>query len=334
MISEFSELPQSADGDAQARSWVVRLKSGEATQQNLDALADWRLQENNEQSFRRAVRLWDDLGTALIGAPVPAGQLALAGNAANGSAVSRAQPQAGVSRRWVLGGMGGLAATVSAALFIGGTPVPAGARVFETSKGERQRFQLEPQVSVELNTSSRLLYWPDARSPRIVLDHGEAVVSASCEGDRSLLAQSGAIDVRAKVARFLIHSNGDAVRVACLAGALTIRSGGQDFPLTGGMEADFAGDVRLPQSVEVSESELAWQRDILQFTNRPLGEVVDELNRYRPGQVYVMGDALANVRITGIIHLDRADLAVDHIARSLEMTVTRLPGGIVILRAS
>jgi len=325
MISEFSDLPQSADGDAQARNWLVRLKSGEATQQHLDALADWRSTEHNEQSFRRAVRLWDDLGPALIGARVPAVQTA---------AGTIWRPQPAVSRRWVLGGMSGMAAAASVALFIGGTPVPAGARVIETRKGERRNFQLEPQVSVELNTDSRLFYWADAVSPRIVLDRGEAVVSAACEGDRSLLAQVGAVDVRAQAARFLIRSDGDAARVACLDGALTIRSGGQDFPLTGGMEADFEGAALVPQPAEVSESELAWQRDILQFTNRPLGEVVEELNRYRPGQVYVLGDALANVRITGIIHLDRADLAVDHIARSLEMTVTRLPGDIVILRAS
>jgi len=325
MISEFSDLPQSADGDAQARNWLVCLKSGEATQRHLDALADWRSTESNEQSFRRAVRLWDDLGPALVGARVPTGLQAVSGPAI---------PQPGVSRRWVLGGMSGLAAAASVALFIGGTPVPAGARVIETRKGERRNFQLEPQVSVELNTDSRLFYWADAVSPRIVLDRGEAVVSAAFAGDRSLLAQVGVVDVRAQAARFLIRSDGDAARVACLDGALTIRTGGRDYRLSGGMEADFDGASLVPQPAEVSESELAWQRDILQFTNRPLGEVVDELNRYRPGQVYVMGDALANVRITGIIHLDRADLAVDHIARSLGMTVTRLPGDIVILRAS
>jgi len=332
MNSEFSELPQAADGDAQARSWVVRLKSGKATQQHLDALADWRSSENNEQSFRRAVRLWDDLGPALIGARVPAGQLAMAGAALSAPAASRPQPV--VSRRWVLGGMTGMAAAASVAVFIGGTPVPAGARVLETRKGERQRFQLEPQVSVELNTDSRLLYWADASSPRIVLDRGEAVVSAALEGNRSLLAEVGAIDVQAKAARFLVRSDGDAARVACLDGALTIRSGGQNYAMTGGMEADFQGSERLPQPVKITESELAWQRDILQFKDRPLGEVLDELNRYRPGHVYVMGEGRANVRISGIIHLDRADLAVDHIARSLAMNVTRLPGGIVILRGS
>ncbi len=321
-MSEGKEYSGWSDPDAQARGWLVRLKSGEATQQDLDMLAGWRSEsDENEESFKRALWLWNDLGAALTeagAAPVP-------GDVAT---INRA-----VSRRWVLGGAGGVAMTAVLALMVGGAPVPAGATVFETRKGERRRLQLEDQVRVDLNTESRLFYWADAVSPRVALDRGEAIFSASCDGDRYLLARMGAIEVRAQTAGFLLRNEGDMVRVACLEGSLTFRSGGKEYTLSGGMEADFDSDARQPDTTELAESQIAWQRDILQFKDRPAEEVIEELNRYRPGRVYLLGDR-SNVRITGVIHLSRADLAVDHIARSLGMSVVRLPGGIAILRAS
>ncbi|MGE4322803.1 MAG: FecR domain-containing protein [Sphingobium sp.] len=320
MASEEKEWRGGLDPDAQARGWIVRLKSGAATGRDLEGLADWRRESHgNEEAFRRAVRLWDDLGPVLAGGGAQAMPLAIA------------HKSGGVSRRWVLGGAGGLAASVALGLFAVGTPVPAGAQVFETRKGERQRLRLETQMSVDLNTNSRLFYWADNLSPRLMLDRGEAVVSAAFAGERALLVEARDIVLRARTARFLLRSDGDSVRVACLDGKVSIRADGRSHVLTGGMEAEFEGAIQQPDPPEASEHEVAWQRDLLQFTDRPAGEVIAELNRYRHGHVYLLGDR-ADVRITGVIHLQRADLAVEHIARSLGMKVTRLPGGIAILR--
>lgn len=319
MVSE--EFAGWSDPDAQARGWIARLKSGEATQHDLDMLADWRSEsEEHEQSFTRAVHLWNELGPALAGG--------------GGLPVRGAMQSTGpVSRRWVLGGAGGLAATAATVLFVGGTSAPAGAKVFETRKGERQRLQLEKQVSVDLNTDSRLFYWADSLLPRVTLDRGEAIVTAQCDGDRYLQAMIHEKQIVAQNARFLLRRDDDVAKIACLDGTLTIRSAGKDYPMTSGTEVDFRGDVVQPAKTAPSTGDLGWQRDLLQFKNRPVVEVIDELNRYRPGRVYLRGDR-SNVRISGVIHLKRADLAVDHIARSLGMKVTRLPGGIAILRDS
>src|SRR5687768_7406654 len=107
-----------------ARAWVARLKSGEATQSDVDTLLSWRAQnEANEGSFRQAVRLWEQLGPALAGGAAalpPAGQ--------------------GLSRRWFLGGGAAMAAVAAVALVPLAAPVPAGAREFRTGKGERRHL--------------------------------------------------------------------------------------------------------------------------------------------------------------------------------------------------
>lgn len=318
MTSERIELVNWSDPDVQARGWLVRLKSGEATQQDLDVLAHWRsASEENEQSFRRAVRLWDAVGPALGG---------------NIPVTAPARP--GMSRRWFLGGAGGLATTALVLMVVsGGTSAPAGARVFETRKGERRTLRLEDQVGVDLNTDSRLFYWADAASPRVALDRGEAIVTANCGAGRQLWATVGDKEVRAQTARFLLRLSDEGVKITCLDGEMAVRSGDETLTLSRGMNAQFQGGVVQADETPPGEAMLAWQRGLLQFENRPAAEVIEELNRYRPGHIYLTGDR-SNVRITGVIHLDRVDLAIDHIAKSLNMNVTRLPGGIAILRGT
>lgn len=309
-----TELGRWPDRDATARSWVARLKSGEATQRDVDMLLSWRGQNpENEGAFRQAVRLWEQLGPALVG-----------------SATLPVAAQ-GPSRRWVLGGGVAMAAVAGFALVPLIAPVPAGAREYRTGKGERRHVRLEPEVSAELNTDSRLLFWADAASPRVELSKGEALISAACDPGRQLIATAKDIEVRAKVARFSMRSDGELMRIACLEGRIEVASPDGRKLVEAGTSLDFqpGGAQATPQ--DVADSDDAWQRDMFLFKDRPAGEVIAELNRYRPGRVYLLGSR-NDVRISGVIHLQRADFAVDHIAKSLGMKVTRLPGGIAILR--
>lgn len=297
-----------------ARSWVVRLKSGEATQRDVDMLLSWRAQnEENEGAFRQAVRLWEQLGPALSGGAA----LPVAGE--------------GLSRRWFLGGGAAMAAIAAVAVVPLVAPVPAGAREYRTGKGERRSVRLEPEVSAELNTDSRLLFWADAASPRVELSQGEALISATCDPGRQLIATANDVEIRARVARFSMRSDGGLMRVACLEGRIEVVSSEGRTTVEAGASLDFrAGTVRQTPR-DVAETSTAWQRDMFLFKDRPAGEVIAELNRYRPGRVYLLGSR-NDARISGVIHLERADVAVDHIARSLDMKVTRLPGGVAILR--
>lgn len=302
------------DRDATARAWVARMKSGEATQSDVDGLLSWRAQNDaNEGSFRQAVRLWDQLGPALAGGAV--------------------LPAAGqdLSRRWFLGGGAAMAAVAAVALVPLAAPVPAGAREYRTGKGERRHVRLEPEVSAELNTDSRLLFWADTASPRVELSHGEALISAACDPGRQLIATAEDVEVRAQVARFSMRSDGGLLRVACIDGRIEVVSPKGRTTVDAGASLDFREGTVQPTPRDVAESGAAWQRDLFLFKDRPAGEVIAELNRYRPGRVYLLGSR-NDVRISGVIHLERADYAVDHIARSLGMKVTRLPGGIAVLR--
>ena len=163
------------------------------------------------------------------------------------------------------------------------------------------------------------------------LSQGEALISATCDPGRQLIATANDVEIRARVARFAMRSDGGLMRVACLEGRIEVVSSESRTTVEAGASLDFrAGTVRQTPR-DVAETSTAWQRDMFLFKDRPAGEVIAELNRYRPGRVYLLGSR-NDARISGVIHLERADVAVDHIARSLDMKVTRLPGGVAVLR--
>lgn len=332
---------------AHARAWIVRLHSGDVAQRDLKALANWRAESAaNEAAYQGELRMWHALGPALAGQSAAAASpkqlpemtrmprtIGAPDTASAPLVISAAQGgrPALASRRGFLGGA--LTATVAVALGVGllARPDEAGARVLETGRGETRRFALAPGLTITLNTDSRVVFWPATGAPRLKLDRGEAIIGVALTGETRLRAEATRCAVTAQRAKFLLRLDGDSTRVACLAGRISVRSDGRDIALSETRSVVLGGNEAGPVAAGVTETEGAWQRGLFVFDNRPAGEVVAELNRYRPGYVYLPHSRSA-VRISGVLSVDQPDLAVDHIARMLGAKVTRLPGGVAVVR--
>lgn len=77
---------------------------------------------------------------------------------------------------------------------------------------------------------------------------------------------------------------------------------------------------------------LAWREGKAIFANEPLSEVIAELSRYRSAPVFLLNDAIAQNQISGEYPLDDADAAIAVVAEASGARMTRLPGGVLILR--
>jgi transmembrane sensor len=88
----------------EAIAWVVRLHSNRCTEEDFAHLAAWRrLSADHEQAYMEACRLWQDMGTALLGDRVPAVPVEMAG-----------RPPVAARRRGLLRAGWALAATLMA----------------------------------------------------------------------------------------------------------------------------------------------------------------------------------------------------------------------------
>ena len=61
------------------------------------------------------------------------------------------------------------------------------------------------------------------------------------------------------------------------------------------------------------------------FNNRPLGDVVAEMNRYRFGKILITDAASARLPVTGVFETRDPDALLDAIAVTMPLSVLRLP---------
>ncbi|MOA06277.1 fec operon regulator FecR [compost metagenome] len=73
----------------------------------------------------------------------------------------------------------------------------------------------------------------------------------------------------------------------------------------------------------VTAETAAWSRNQLVFHDRPLGEVLAELQRHRHGLIWSSGDALESLRFTGVLPLADSDAALRLLEASLPIRLER-----------
>ncbi|HCP78124.1 MAG TPA: iron dicitrate transport regulator FecR, partial [Pusillimonas sp.] len=69
---------------------------------------------------------------------------------------------------------------------------------------------------------------------------------------------------------------------------------------------------------------------VVVFEDLSLDDVVDEINRYRPGRVVLMNSALARHRLSARFSIASLDEAITHIEQMYEATVRRV-GNVVLI---
>ena len=115
------------------------------------------------------------------------------------------------------------------------------------------------------------------------------------------------------------------------AGRVDIRHPSRELALEAGQQARYgAVAVTAPARADMEQA-MGWREGVLVFRDMPLSEAVAEINRYRPGRIMVLDDALAARRVSGRFQIARLDLAIDRIREAFGAHVRQLPKGIVLL---
>lgn len=304
----------------QAQAWVRRLMAGEATQGDALDLAVWRRSDpRHEAAFVQAARLHGIARRA-------------AAELREETARRPLSPTRGLSRRMVIGGaVAASAAGVSiVALRSGATrfsPPPAD---FETAKGETRRVVLAEGVSAELNTLTRIALRPQAGPGAFELLTGEAVVTVEARDAPVFIFADGGQTTTTQ-ARLSLRCLGGEVRISCLEGAARVSSGGQAAALSARHSVTYDRKrLQAPAPIDLAE-EAAWRQGLLVFRDQRLGDVIEEINRYRAGRIVIADPRLRNRRVNGAFHTDRIDQVIEQMKLAYGVRAARLPGDVVVV---
>ncbi len=319
------ELP-GMDPSTAARRWVLRLRSGEVTQADLDAFARWRGESHeHRRAFAVANAHWSQLREA----------------AQNITTKQRSADRLSVvSRRALFGGA--IAASIGGAAVLAVKPPldlwPTFSQLmadYRTDIGERRQVAFADAVSVEMNTRTSLAVEGHATDARqIELIEGQIAVTAGANGSKQstpFVVVAGQGRTRASRATFDLRYDGDSVVVTCVDGEVSVECQSGQETLRASQQISYTS--RGFSGVAVTDGHVAeaWRRGLLVIENQPLSQVIPEINRYRRGRIVLLNDDIGRLPLDATFRLDRIDEVVPKLVQLFNLRARNLPGGIVLL---
>lgn len=290
--------PASAAALDEALTWFARLQDSKAGPEVRRAFAAWHdASPEHAEAYARVADLWQS----------PVLNDALAHYAAIPLPVARPRPL----RPW---------AAAACLLLAMGWGLHAGGLIdrwradYATVTGEQRRIVLADGSQVTLNTDTALVSHFDGERRGIRILRGEAYFEVKPDSARPFIVAAADATVQVVGTRFTVRA-GSATQVAVESGIVACAAGtGATLRLTAGQQAAISAHGVEKRSAADSLPAFAWLQGRLIFQDRPLAEVVAELDRYHPGVIYLAGGKLAATRITGNYKLGDTDAVIRNLA--------------------
>lgn len=322
----------------EAQHWLLRLTSGTATAYDARAFKLWCAQSHAHlQAFAEMRRMWDSLGPAAAALAARETAHTVVGASAVHFSVDDIPRFAArrMSRRAFLGG----AVAASAAWMVLRPPMKLWpslsemAADYRTATGEQRDIEIKPDLIVHMNTQTTVnLRKGQGNVLGIELLEGEIQVRDTQRAHTpfTVFARGGRVEIGAQTHCNIRCFSSD-IQVTGLDGTSTLTYQGQSALVHAAQRVDYgASGIGSIVAADV-EATMAWRRRVLIFDGRTLADVIEEINRYRPGKIVLANDRLSARKVQGRISLNQlADIAA-LIQDAYGAKVTSLPGGIIVL---
>jgi transmembrane sensor len=299
-----------------AAQWLVRLHGGPLNVDEQQAFQAWRTSDPaHEAAWKRAELV---CGTLASVPPVLR-------QAADGA---QQPPQ----RRAVLYGLAGLI-VAGPALWLASQSAPWQARraAIHTARGEIRHMTLPDGTQLVLNTDTAIDVRFDGAARLVVLHAGEIHVATAHDGAvpaRPFLVRSSNGVVRALGTHFSVRQGGSVLaprtQVSVSEGAVEIRPREATDAVRrvdAGRQGSF-DDAAVSALTPLAPHADAWLRGVLIAERMPLGEVLEQVARYRYG-VLRCDPALAAMPVDGIFQLHDPDNILLLLQRALPIRLAR-----------
>ncbi|AOK19334.1 iron dicitrate transport regulator FecR [Burkholderia cepacia] len=315
----------------EASAWLLRLRSGDASQAEADAFERWCADRPQAADLLRDT--WSSLRTAATELAHEERTAAAWANVAKRERTMRTGRRAFIGFA-VAAGASWLAVRPPMQLWPSLGDIAAD---YHTGTGEQRQVALAAGMTVELNTQTRLdvLRASDA-AHGVEVVAGEAEIDATPASGRAAAMQpvvvvAGGGRMQASVARFNVRRTGTQVCVTCLSGTVALEHPRGARTLNADDQVVYDDRGVQPVSRIDPGAVSAWRRGMLVFNGVPLSDVVDEINRYRRGKVILRSASLGENRMQAQFPITRLDDVIDMVGRLYGARITRLPGNIVLL---
>jgi transmembrane sensor len=287
----------------QASAWLVKRDSGEWTQSDETALAQWLTAATSHRvAFLRLEAVYEEtrrlraLGAGIDSATVPAAgqwQQAPFFDSGSGDRPSR-------SRLWypALAAAVIVATAVASAFWLLRPTTPG--EQYATQIGGLESVALRDGSGVVLNTATRLQVKWGPHDRLLELQEGEAFFTVAKDPARPFVVQAGDKRVVAVGTQFAVRREGSEVRVVVTDGTVNLQGEGSARLPVGSVAYTRGADILVQnEPVEDLQALISWRDGHLTFRNNTLADAVAEFNRYNTRQIVVEDAKVGALRISG-----------------------------------
>lgn len=312
--------------DEQAAAWLVRVQSDMATDQDWEALTAWLEQSDRHRAAFEAVELLsaeiDDAAGELKTRLAPAAPK-----------VVPFRPR--MRRPWI--GIG--AAAAAAVLVATASPLLLAAyngapQTYQAGLGATREVALSDGSRIRLNAGSSLTVRLGWGVRQVAMGEGEASFTVAHDPRRPFTVMVGDQQVRDIGTEFNIRRRDGRIVVSVRSGLVAVSQpslGRQPVArLSAGQELRHAEGAAASDVVSVNaDAAFAWTRGQLVCDDRPLADIVAELNRRFGGGIQVSAQA-ANRRFSGVLELDDRKAVARRLASYLSLSVDDKDGQLIL----
>ncbi|WP_122755933.1 FecR domain-containing protein [Pseudomonas sivasensis] len=194
---------------------------------------------------------------------------------------------------------------------------------YATGSGETRDAVLADGSHVWLNALSALDVRFDPLQRLLHLRFGEVLIDTAKDAGRPFLVDTEHGRLQALGTHFSVLQGEDHTELNVFEGRVHVRTASQQVRIIdAGQQIAFNRDGFNPTTA-VSPAREAWSRGVLLADNLPLGQLVAELNRYRPGHLGC-DPAVAHLPVMGSFPLMDSDHALHLLQAALPVRVDRL----------
>jgi transmembrane sensor len=196
---------------------------------------------------------------------------------------------------------------------------------YRTDVGEQRLIVLNDGSTVELNAKSRLRVRFSDEARNVELLQGQALFRVAKNPLRPFIVSSGGASVRAVGTQFDVYRKRSGTVVTVVEGKVAVVDSSMPVSGPAGQPSSSrsiekrdnaahidpiflsAGEqlivgMKMPSQPKPADITMAtaWTQRQIVFQGTPLGEVVEEFNRYNPRQMVVLDETLQSVRVSGV----------------------------------
>ncbi|MEE4455030.1 FecR family protein [Novosphingobium resinovorum] len=301
----------------EAALWVVRLASGDMSDEQIATFESWMEHGTNRLAFERERDLWQALDAGVV--------------RPQGSVLRRLRPSPRVAA-WTL--LTALAATV-VVLATGGSMLTRLQADYRTDPGEVRTFEMADGTSVMLDSDAAIAVHYDRDQRRIELLRGDAWFDVRHGDHRPFRVTAMGGTTQDVGTSFEVRRGAHDILVAVTQGAVQVTTGAHGEPLPveklGRVRYDEGGQItRIGDAAPAALA--AWRRGIIAIDDMPMSDAIARVAKYRPGATFTLISMDRQPAVSAAFRIDRSDEALQTLADMAGAKLILLPGGVAILR--